>query len=746
MNYPPARAAFLSFADLVCPVFPTPALLPLMPWPRELKRLEGRLARDVGVTVPATRATLNPRPDLTLLLDTPDDGAAPPLDMDERYRLAVRETGIVLHAATVFGALRGLQTLRQLHAVDGKTCPCVEIIDAPAYPWRGLLIDVARRWLPLQVLKRQLDGMAAAKLNVLHWHLTDDQGWRLASERYPRLQTHASGGQFYSLDEARELVAYASERGIRIVPELDVPGHTTALAAAYPELFSAPGPYGIQRGFGVFKPCLDPRKPEVYEFLDHILAEWATVFPDPFVHIGGDEVEGSHWQALGLEPRATQAMFNRRLLEILVCHGKRMLGWDELGEDEALPAEVMVQSWRGPDSLARLARRGHAVLLSAGFYLDQPHTSAYHWRRPLLPPDVPTLRCRPGDLVRHWRLHLDLGTQPLRAELGLIEDKAGQWRGWIAFEGQTPLALQTLAWRGAELRFHLDTWMGELSARLHEAQPSARLRGVMRIANVFYPTEGEALYALAEPSAAPVPLYEVALARVRGAEAALWSELVDTHNIDLRLWPRLFAVAERFWSAAPPPGEAAMLQRLDAVSLWAVREVGLQHEAQHRQGMLALVDGNERALAELQRLVRLIEPAGYYARQHRKKLTGRYHLDEPLNRLADVLPAENRLMQELARAPIDGARWRALLAEDWSGLPALLLDYAGLAALLPLVERLPGLRALGLELLEAIAQGQVLPEARRRAAQDQLDAAAPMVDEVVLALVPALESLLEACS
>ncbi|MDC6168735.1 family 20 glycosylhydrolase [Paucibacter sp. XJ19-41] len=725
-----------------------------MPWPRELRWLDRLLVSDSdsdsGPELPATRATLRRIADsggLTLLLDTPDDGAPPPPPgMDERYRLAVRESGIVLHAATVFGALRGLQTLSQLRAGDGKTCPCVEIIDAPAYPWRGLLIDVVRRWLPLAVLKRQLDGMAAAKLNVLHWHLTDDQGWRLASARYPRLQSHAGGGQCYSLEEARELVAYASERGIRVVPELDVPGHTTALAAAYPELFSAPGPYEIERGFGVFKPCLDPRKPEVYEFLDHILAEWATVFPDPFVHIGGDEVEGSHWQALGLAPRAAQALFNRRLLEILARHGKTMLGWDELGEDEALPAEVMLQSWRGPDSLARLARRGHAVLLSAGFYLDQPHASAYHWRRSILPPAAPQLRCRAGELARHWRLHLDLGVQQLRAELALIEDKAGQWRGWIAFEGQAPLALQTLAWRGAELCFGLDTWMGELSARLHEEASSARLQGVIRIANVLYPAEGEALYAPDQPSAAPAPLDEAALARVRGAEAALWSELVDAHNIDLRLWPRLFAVAERFWSAAPPPGEAAMLQRLDAVSQWAVRELGLQHEAQHRQGLLALVDGDERALAELQRLVCLIEPAGYYARQHRKKLSGRYHLDEPLNRLADVLPAENRLMQELARAPVDLARWRALLAEDWGGLPALLRGYAGLAALLPLAERLPGLRVLGLELLDAVEQGQVLPEPRRRAAQQTLDAAAPMVDEVVLALVPALESLLEACS
>jgi hexosaminidase len=720
-----------------------------MPWPSELRRQDGRSACFSVPDLPATRAMLRRGADLgdlTLRLDTPDDGAPPPPGMDERYRLAVRTDGIVLHAATVFGALRGLQTLsqlRQLRAENGKTWPCVEIIDAPAYPWRGLLIDVARRWLPLPVLKRQLDGMAAAKLNVLHWHLTDDQGWRLASERYPRLQSHASGGQCYSLAEARELVAYAGERGIRVVPELDMPGHTTALAAAYPELFSAPGPYEIERGFGVFKPCLDPRKPEVYEFLDHILAEWATVFPDPFVHVGGDEVEGSHWQALGLEARAAQALFNRRLLEILARHGKRMLGWDELGEDEALPAEVMVQSWRGPDSLARLARRGHAVLLSAGFYLDQPHASAYHWRRPILPPAAPQLHCLAGELARHWRLHLDLGVQQLRAELGLVEDKAGQWRGWIAFEGQTPLALQTLVWRGAELRFGLDTWMGELRARLRE---QGGLLGSVRIANVVYAAEGEALYAPTGPAEAAAPLDEAARTRVMGGEAALWSELVDAHNIDLRLWPRLFAVAERFWSSVPPPEEAAMYARLDAVSQWAAREHGLQHEAQHRQGLLALVGGDERALAELQRLVCLIEPAGYYARQHCKKLAGRYHLDEPLNRLADVLPAENRLMQELARAPIDSARWRALLDEDWRGLPALLREHAGLAALLPLAERLPGLRALGLQLLDAVEQGQVLPEARRRAAQQMLDAAAPMVDEVVLALVPALESLLEACS
>ncbi|TDP73276.1 family 20 glycosylhydrolase [Roseateles toxinivorans] len=724
-------------------------MLPLMPWPRELTCLGGHLPGATVPALPGTRSALSAwpgLPGLRLLLDRPDDGAPPPPAMDEGYRLAVRPDGIVLQAATVFGALRGLQTLAQLLGAS-TDLPCVEIEDAPRFPWRGLLIDSARRHLPLPVLKRQLDGMAAAKLNVLHWHLTDDQGWRLASDRYPQLQAKASGGAFYTLDEARELVAYAGERGIRVVPELDVPGHATALGAAYPELMSAPGPAAPERGFGVFKPCLDPRKPEVAEFLEHLVGEWAQAFPDPYFHIGGDEVEPSHWLALGLEPARAQADFNQAMAALLARHGKRMVGWDEIAGPD-LPKHVLVQSWRGPDSLADAARAGYEVLLSAGFYLDQPQTSAFHWRRPVLPP-VAMLPIR--EMQQHWRLDVHLRVQCLRAELGLAQAADGTWQGWIAFDGQARQLLADVHWRGAEmpeLHFALDTWMGETAARLR--LDGGELQGIVRIANVRYPAVGEAINAeqLARPRL-PATLAAPAAQRVLGGEAALWSELVDEHCIDLRLWPRGFAVAERFWSDPVPADEADFYQRLDATSDWAARSIGLAHHAQHEQALLRLAGASN--LAALKIFCEVLEPGGYYARQHEKKAAGRYHLDEPLDRLADGLPAENRAMQRLAAVPLDAAglaQWRAQLLCWQAELPAvqtLLPTQPRLAALRPLAPHWQGLCVLGVELLLVIEQGRVLPYARRAAAQAQIDAAAAMVDEVVLALVAPLERLLDAC-
>lgn len=724
----------------------------LMPWPRRVQA--GVLVGAAGlVTAPQApgprlqaairRLGLADLP-LVLSLDQADTGAPPGPQMNEGYRLHIDARGRAeLRAHGVFGALRGLETLRQLRdlAPAGQGLPALRIDDAPRFAWRGLLLDCARRFLPLDDLKRQLEGMAAAKLNVLHWHLTDDQAWRLASARYPRLQSHAvPDGLFYTPEQARELVSFAAERGIRVVPELDVPGHTTALAAAYPALFCQPGPYQgayrPERGFGVFKPCLDPRQPAVYEFLEAIVAEWAEVFPDPCLHIGGDELDPEHWLALGLEPRATQAEFHARLAAILARHGKRMLGWDELG-DVPLPGvaaqDLMLQSWRGPDPLQRLARRGHPVLLSAGFYLDQPQPSAFHWRRLIVADPAALPVGRPS---RGWQLEIALPVMTLRARLLLWDGGAAV----LAFEQQSPQACRVEIGACGTLRLALDSWMGPCQLRLDSDGT-----GCWRIANVRYALRAAALGEEGLHLPEPAPAWDAeSAARVQGGEAALWAELVGPEQLDLRLWPRLFAVAERFWSPAEVAGdEDELYRRLDLVSAWSAQALGLRHEAQHLEGLRRLIPGEDEAgLALLRRFAALLEPGQYYARQHSKKATGRYHLDEPLDRLADVLPAENRAMQRLAQAaPAEWPQWQALLRQcqqDQAALLALLQRQPRLRALLPLAQQLPGLCALGLDLLEPGGR----PDAA--AARVLLDAASPMVDELVLALAPALQALLEA--
>ena len=308
-----------------------------------------------------------------------------------RTGLKSTSSGARLNAPTTLGVMRGLQTFLQLVRTTsaGFAVPAVSIEDSPRFPWRGLMIDVGRHFIPLDVLKRNLDGMAAVKLNVFHWHLSENQGFRIESKKFPKLQGMGSDGLYYTQDEVRELIAYARERGIRVVPEFDMPGHATAWFVGYPELASGPGPYQIERQWGVFDPAMDPTREETYKFLDTFIGEMAGLFPDQFFHIGGDEVNGKEWdanpkiqafmRAHGLKDNNDlQAYFNQRVQKIVAKHGKTMLGWDEILRPD-LPKSIVIQSWRGPDSLAQAAKQGYRGLLSSGYYVDLMWSAERHY-------------------------------------------------------------------------------------------------------------------------------------------------------------------------------------------------------------------------------------------------------------------------------------------------------------------------------------------------------------------------------
>jgi hexosaminidase len=310
---------------------------------------------------------------------------------DESYRLDINTSGVRLNAPTTLGIMRGLQTFLQLVQTTsaGFAVTAVSIEDGPRFPWRGLMIDVGRHFIPLEVLKRNLDGMAAVKLNVFHWHLSENQGFRIESKKFPKLQSMGSDGLYYTQDEVRGVIAYARERGIRVVPEFDMPGHATAWFVGYPALASGTGPYQIERRWGVFDPAMDPTREETYKFLDAFIGEMAGLFPDQFFHIGGDEVNGKEWDA---NPRIQsfmrahslkdnndlQAYFNQRVQKIVAKHGKIMLGWDEILRPD-LPKSIVIQSWRGPDSLAQAAKQGYRGLLSSGYYVDLMWSAERHY-------------------------------------------------------------------------------------------------------------------------------------------------------------------------------------------------------------------------------------------------------------------------------------------------------------------------------------------------------------------------------
>ncbi|HEV7857652.1 MAG TPA: family 20 glycosylhydrolase, partial [Pyrinomonadaceae bacterium] len=361
---------------------------------RIIKRLEGR----TGFEFARGSATGESVAGLVIQCGGPGQ-ALPSMDEDESYSLEVSDKQARLNAATVVGALRGMETFLQLLESDraGYYLPAVRIEDKPRFRWRGLLIDIGRHYEPPEVLKRNLDAMAAVKLNVLHWHLTEDQGFRVESKKYPKLHLMGSDGLYYTQEQVRDIIAYASERGIRVVPEFDIPGHSTSWLVGYPELGSAPGPYQIERGAGIFEPALDPTREEVYKFLDGFLGEMAALFPDAYMHIGGDENEGKQWdknpqiqafmKAKGIKDNhALQAYFNGRLLQILTKHGKKMMGWDEVLHPD-LPKNVVIHSWRGPASLAAAAKQGYSGVLSSGFYIDLIYPASQHYAVDPLPAD-----------------------------------------------------------------------------------------------------------------------------------------------------------------------------------------------------------------------------------------------------------------------------------------------------------------------------------------------------------------------
>jgi hexosaminidase len=578
-----------------------------------VRRAAGRIAARTGIPLAVGEAAGPSQPFLRIECKA----AGRPVqavDEDESYLLTIDPAGALLKAPDPLGVLRGLETLQQLLAVDaqGFHFPAVAIEDAPRFKWRGLLIDVCRHWMPLEVVLRNLDAMAAVKLNVLHWHLSEDQGFRVESKKYPRLHELGSDGHYYTQAEIRAVVDYARNRGIRVIPEFDMPGHATAWFVGYPELSSAAGPFEIERHYGIFKPAMDPTRETTYKFLDGFIGEMAGLFPDPLFHIGGDEVEGHAWtesasiqaflKARGLKSNEDlQAYFNKRVQAILKKHGKRMVGWDEILRED-LPRDIVVQSWRGQESLARAARLGFAGILSNGYYIDLMGSAASH---------------------------------------------------------------------------HAVDPLGKEAASLNDAEK----------------------------------------ALVLGGEACMWAELVSPETVDSRIWPRMAAIAERFWSPAGTNDVADMYRRLEILSA-RLDWYGTTHNTNYPR-MLDRLAGMTGSFEAVKTLADVVEPVRGYNRHGSRE----YVQSMPLNRLVDAARPESftarafaaRVDEMLADAPALAKNrreirhrlmaWRA----NHDQMKALAERSALLVEVLPLSERLAALADAGLAALQSIESGQALP-------------------------------------
>lgn len=343
-------------------------------------RLQADVQRQTGLRLDQTKAM-----PITVTCAATTSGA----DKNEEYRLSVTATGIAIDAQGPTGVLRAFATLRQLVGLSpgGIQLAAVTIDDAPRFGWRGVMLDTARHFLAVDTIKRQIDAMERVKLNVLHLHLSDDQGFRVESRRYPRL-TAATNGDFYTQAQIRDLVAYAGARGIRVIPEFDVPGHTTAIVDAYPEL----GVVGKKSPIAMPSVALNPASPKTYRFLSELIAEMSALFPDPVFHTGGDEVAKGVWddnaevKALMVREKladtaAIEHYFNRRVQQILRQNGKTMIGWEEIAVSPGMAQDAIVQAWQTSNVTADVTAKGYRTVVSAGYYLDLLMPAEFHYTK-----------------------------------------------------------------------------------------------------------------------------------------------------------------------------------------------------------------------------------------------------------------------------------------------------------------------------------------------------------------------------
>lgn len=321
----------------------------------------------------------------------------PQLGNDESYKLTINKNNIIIKAQSDIGAMRALETLYQLVQNDSTNYffQTLEITDNPRFTWRGLMIDVSRHFMPVDVIKRNINVMALVKMNVLHLHLSDNQSVRVESKIYPMIQEKCSNGEYFTQEQLKEIINYANSKGIRVIPEFDIPWHTTAWFAAFPELASKKENYTPETDWGVFDPVFNPAIEETYIFFDNFFGEMASIFNDEYFHIGGDEGTDKHWLANKQitdfmkknnlkDVQSLHNYFNLRILSILSKYNKKMIGWDEILQPE-MPKNILIQSWRGFKSLVEAATNGYNVILSNGYYIDLIQPTDFHYLNDPIP-------------------------------------------------------------------------------------------------------------------------------------------------------------------------------------------------------------------------------------------------------------------------------------------------------------------------------------------------------------------------
>ena len=515
----PASLALSASLAAQAPDTTRPALIP---WPASYRADTGRwmpgpsftLAGPMGASAEARGAMSQARAILQESFGIPAHSVAStaradvtvrirpgPDSLRESYHLRVTPRGVLLEARSGAGVFYGLQTLRQLAASPGngpgRGIPAVDIWDRPRFRWRGLHLDVGRHFFAVEFVERYIDLMARYKYNTFHWHLTDDQGWRIEINGYPRLTSVGAWrketikeknfdpyigdsipyGGYYTQEQIREVVRYAAERFITIVPEIEMPGHSKAAVAAYPDLACTPGPFEVGTVWGVEDDIYCPTE-HTFTFLEDVLTQVMALFPSKFIHIGGDEVPKVRWQQSrfakqlmrreGLRnEEELQSWFVRRIERFLNARGRRLVGWDEILEGGIAP-EATVMSWRGAAGGIVAAQAGHDVVMTPGSHVYFDHLQGPPGTEPLgiggytpldkvysyepVPAELTPAQARHilGAQANMWTeyvatpQHVEYMVYPRAVALSEVLWSPASARDWTGFTGRLPAVLHTL--------------------------------------------------------------------------------------------------------------------------------------------------------------------------------------------------------------------------------------------------------------------------------------------------------------
>lgn len=749
------------------------------------KRTMERLYRQTGLPMLNWQAKSEKEATLVIDIANAPSSAIQNIDSDESYRLTIANGQIQLSAPEPYGAFHGLETFLQLVTTDaiGYFVPAVSIVDKPRFKWRGVSYDTARHFIELPVILRQLDAMASAKMNVFHWHIWDDQGIRIQLENYPRLWQVTADGDYYSKDDIRKVVAYARNLGIRVIPEISLPGHASAVAHAYPQLMSGLGEqsYPQQRGWGVFEPLMDPTNPELYTMLASVFDEVVELFPDEYFHIGGDEPNYQQWrdnpkiQAFIKQhqldgERGLQSYLNTQVEKMLNERGKKITGWDEIWHKD-LPKSIVIQSWQGHDSIGRAAKEGFQGLLSTGYYLDQPQPTSYHYRNDPMPKGITVddqLHQGEKFVTYDWVKPRNKGG-PRKGNLTIIEGQDGKVRAFTDYNGKSREEVYVLEYvPGVKFRGHFDNFMSYTEFNYQFSGDQLKEGSYQRIGNVRWPTTGT-LVASSDSIANTIPEpnggYPAQLSKeqeplILGGEITIWGENLDSMTIEQRLWPRSYAIAERLWSSETLTDEASMYRRMRALDGWSEISLGLRHNADARVMMQRLANGAD--VAPLLMLAQYVEPAQYYARHWEKWIStpnkgDLYNQYERLNRFADALLVESYATYEmetwvanltLATGDADQQSLQQLANQyqmaKFAAQQSRAIFAANVASVnsVSIADATVEVADLGLLLVDMLARGERITAEQRAQYQAILDKNAVIFDETIVAIGRPTEQLL----